>query len=172
MRFTSELDRAVSELKAGGCDRLIVDLRGNIGGSLGFARLASYLCPDRRPIGHSLTPRRLRTGYTIVELPQVAMPQNRFELALALTRFAVKDKSLMLLTQGLGLQPFHGRTVLLVNEWTNSAAEIVAAFAREHGLGADSWAEDARERARRRKLLGRRGLLASSTGVRLVHIKG
>ena len=72
MRFTSELDRAVSELKAGGCDRLIVDLRGNIGGSLGFARLASYLCPDRRPIGHSLTPRRLRTGYTIVELPQVA----------------------------------------------------------------------------------------------------
>ena len=61
--------------------------------------------------------------------------QNRFELALALTRFAVKDKSLMLLTQGLGPQPFHGRTVLLVNEWTNSAAEIVAAFAREHGLG-------------------------------------
>ena len=74
MRFTSELDRAVSELKARGCDRLIVDLRGNIGGSLGFARLASYLCPDRRPIGHSLTPWRLRTGYAIVELPRVPMP--------------------------------------------------------------------------------------------------
>ena len=69
MRFTSELDRAVSELKAGGCDRLIVDLRGNIGGSLGFARLASYLCPDRRPIGHSLTPRRLRTGYRLSNSP-------------------------------------------------------------------------------------------------------
>ena len=33
MRFTSELDRAVLGLKAGGCDRLIVNLRGNIGGS-------------------------------------------------------------------------------------------------------------------------------------------
>ena len=40
----------------------------------------------------------------------------------------------MLLTQGLGAQRFHGRTVLLVNEWTNSAAEIVAAFAQEQGV--------------------------------------
>jgi C-terminal processing protease CtpA/Prc len=32
----------------------------------------------------------------------------------------------MLLTQGLSTQPFHGRIVALVNEWTNSAAEMVA----------------------------------------------
>src|SRR4051794_19142011 len=70
------LDDAVSELKASGCDRLIIDLRGNIGGSLGFARLASYLCADRRPIGHSLTPSRFRTGYRLEELPRVPMPAN------------------------------------------------------------------------------------------------
>jgi len=41
---------------------------------------------------------------------------------------------LMLLTQGLGAQPFHNRIVLLVNEWTNSAAEMVANFAAENHL--------------------------------------
>jgi len=40
----------------------------------------------------------------------------------------------MLLTQGLGPQPFHGRIVLLVNEWTNSAAEMLANFASENSL--------------------------------------
>jgi len=47
--FASALDLAIRISRAG-CDRLIIDLRGNIGGSLGFARLASYLCPDRIPI--------------------------------------------------------------------------------------------------------------------------
>jgi carboxyl-terminal processing protease len=40
----------------------------------------------------------------------------------------------MLLTQGLGEQPFHERIVVLVNEWTNSAAEMVANFVAENGL--------------------------------------
>ena len=40
----------------------------------------------------------------------------------------------MLLTQGLGEQPFHNRIVVLVNEWTNSAAEMVANFAAENRL--------------------------------------
>jgi carboxyl-terminal processing protease len=40
----------------------------------------------------------------------------------------------MLLTQGLGEQPFHKRIVVLVNEWTNSAAEMVANFASENQL--------------------------------------
>ena len=60
MRFATALDRAVNDLKKQKCDRLIVDLRGNIGGSLGFARLASYMCPGQIAIGHSLTPKRLR----------------------------------------------------------------------------------------------------------------
>lgn len=40
----------------------------------------------------------------------------------------------MLLTQGLGPQPFHRRVVILVNEWTNSAAEMLAGFASENRL--------------------------------------
>ena len=40
----------------------------------------------------------------------------------------------MLLTQGLGPRPFHNRVVILMNEHTNSAAEMVANFAVESRL--------------------------------------
>jgi carboxyl-terminal processing protease len=134
LSFARALDAAVEDLKDQGCDRLIIDLRGNIGGSLGFARLASYLCPSQIPIGHSLTPARLRTGYDRNTLPRVPMPTTRLQLMLTLGKYAVRDKSVVLLTQGLGQQPFHGNIVLLVNQWTNSAAEMVAGFAAENHL--------------------------------------
>ena len=124
MGFANALDAAVHDLNQHGCDRLIVDLRGNIGGSLGFARLASYMCPGQIAIGHSLTPRRLRNGYDPGALPRVPMPRSRPELLITLARFSFRDKSVMLLTQGLGAQPFHNRIVVLVNEWTNSLSLI------------------------------------------------
>jgi len=62
------------------------------------------------------------------------MPRSRPELLFTLIRFSFRDKSVMLLTQGLGTQPFHNRIVVLVNEWTNSAAEMVANFAAEKRL--------------------------------------
>jgi C-terminal processing protease CtpA/Prc len=132
--FANTLDAAMQALQDGGCQRLILDLRGNIGGSLGFARLASYLCPGRLPIGHSLTPSRLRNGYAVADLPRVPMPGTRIGLALTLARFAARDKSVVLLTQSLGPQPVHRKIVVLVNEWTNSAAEIIASFAAENRL--------------------------------------
>ena len=134
MGFASDLDRAIDDPKKHGCDRLIIDLRGNIGGSLGFARLASYMCPGKIPIGHSLTPKRLRSGYDPATLPRVPMPRSKPELIFTLGLFAFRDKSVMLMTQGLGAQPFHGRIVILINEWTNSAAEMLANFAAENEL--------------------------------------
>jgi len=132
--FANALDPAMNSLKEGGANRLIIDLRGNIGGGLGLARLASYLCPGQIPIGHSLTPGRLRQGFKKEDLPSVPMPQTRMGLLWTLGRFTFRDKSLFLLTQGLGPQPFHNKIVILVNEWTNSAAEMVAGFAGENGL--------------------------------------
>ncbi len=41
---------------------------------------------------------------------------------------------MVLITEGLGPQPFHGRTVVLINEHTHSAAEMVAGFAKENRL--------------------------------------
>ena len=134
LEFSRSLDTAISDLKSRGCERLILDLRGNIGGGLGFARLASYLCPDKRPIGFSVTPKRQRAGYKPETFEQVVYPGTRLGFATTLARFAVRDKSIFLLTQGLGAQPFHGRIAILVNEWTNSAAEMVASFASENKL--------------------------------------
>jgi carboxyl-terminal processing protease len=134
LQFARVLDAAVADLKARGCDRLVIDMRGNIGGSLGLARLASYLCSGQLPIGHSLTHQRLRLGYDPNNLPRVPMPQTKWKLFFTLARFAFRDKSVFLLTQGLGAQPFHGKIAVLVNQWTNSAAEMVASFAAENRL--------------------------------------
>lgn len=134
IRFSRLLNAAVESLKAQGCDRLIIDLRGCLGGSLGFASLVSYLCPDRIPIGFDVTRQRLERGYNVAQLPRVPMPSTKVGLLFCLTRFSVQDKSLVLLTQGLGKQPFHGRVVVLVNEWTNSAGEMAAQFAKDTKL--------------------------------------
>jgi C-terminal processing protease CtpA/Prc len=134
MRFGKALAAAVDDLKRQGADKLIVDLRGNIGGSLGFSMLASYLCPDQRPIGYSITPKSAREGFRKETLPRVPMPRTKASLLATLAAYALRDKSVVLLTQGLGSQSFHGRIAILVNEWTNSAGEMVASFAKENGL--------------------------------------
>ena len=134
IRFAKLLKAAVKDLKAKGCDRLIIDLRGCLGGSLGFASLVSYLCADRIPIGYDVTRGRLQRGYNATELPHVPMPETKAGLLFCLARFSIQDKSLMLLTQGLGRQPFHGHVVMLVNEFTNSAGEMAAQFAKDTKL--------------------------------------
>lgn len=134
MRFAKTLDNAIESLKAHGCDRLIIDLRGCLGGSLGFARLASYLCPDRIPIGYDVTRNRQQKGYSPADLPKVKMPDTRLGVLFRLAEFSFRDKSLMLLTQGLGKQPFHGNVAILTNECTSSAGEIIAQFAKDTRL--------------------------------------
>jgi C-terminal processing protease CtpA/Prc len=134
IRFSKVLDAAIASLKAQGCDRLIIDLRGCIGGSLGFARLASYMCPGRIPIGYDITRQRQQRGYDVAELPRVPMPHTRTGVLFRLAQFSVRDKSLVLLTQGLGHQPFHGHVAVLINEKTSSAGEIAAQFAKDTKL--------------------------------------
>jgi carboxyl-terminal processing protease len=133
--FARSLDAAIWQLKSQSCNRLIIDLRGNIGGGLGSLRLMSYLCPDKRPIGYSLTRRRLRRGYRKEDLTRIdRIPSTKAALFLMALRFTVlqRDRSMVLSTEGLGEQPFHGRTVILTNEFTHSAAEMVASFARDN----------------------------------------
>ena len=63
LSFAKGLDAAIENLKQQGCTRLMVDIRGNVGGGLGSLRLMSYLCDGKIPVGHSLTRNRLRKGY-------------------------------------------------------------------------------------------------------------
>lgn len=135
--FAKGLDDAIRELKVRGIQRLILDLRGNIGGGLGSLRLMSYLCPGKMEIGYSLTRRRLRNGYRKESLTRIGkIPATKAELLMMAVRFKVfqRDRSMTLVTEGLGAQPFHGRIIILINEHTHSAAEMVASFAKQNGL--------------------------------------
>ena len=133
--FAKDLDNAIRDLKERGIRSLIFDIRGNIGGGLGSLRLMSYLCSGKLEIGYSLTRQRLRKGYRKENLTRMGkIPATKAELLLMALRFKVfqRDRSMVLVTEGLGPQPFHGRIVLLINEHTHSAAEMVASFAKEN----------------------------------------
>jgi C-terminal processing protease CtpA/Prc len=132
--ITKETDRAIKSLKGTKC--LIVDLRGNLGSAgAGNLRLMSYLTPDKIPVGYSLTRRRAEQGYKREELIRFErVPSSKLLAPFALWRFRNVDKSIVVVTEGLGRQSFHGKTVMLVNEHTISGAEIVAGFAADHKL--------------------------------------
>lgn len=127
------LDQAFSDLIE--CDRLIVDLRGTLGGGLGMLRLMSYLTPDEIPVGYSLTRKCAVRGFNKELLPRFGrIPSSKLAIPILALRYAGRDGSVVLMTEGLGPKKFHGRIVLLVNEHTASAGEVVAAFAAENKL--------------------------------------
>ena len=128
-----DIDRAMAQLEA--CDRLIVDLRGNTGGGIGGLRLMSYLTPDKIPVGYSLTKRRAANGYRKEQLTRFEkIPDSKWMLPLLALRYAFGDKSIAVVTEGLGPKRFHGRIAMLVNQHSASAAEMVAGFAAENKL--------------------------------------
>jgi len=134
-RFARELDRALAGLTE--CTRLIIDLRGNLGGFVGSLRLMSYLTPDRVPVGYSLTRTGEEEKWRPEQLPCIdRLPATTLDMIKMAVRFKIlnRDRSIRLMTEGLGPKPFHGRIVMLVNEHTLSAGEMVAAFAKENGL--------------------------------------
>lgn len=114
--------------------RLVIDLRGNPGGGVGGLQLMSYLTPDKRPVGYSLTRKTSEEGYDKNRLPRFSrIPVSKLEIPLLALRFLGK-KSVVLQTEGLGNKQFHGKTVLLVNEHSTGAAEMVIQFAKENNL--------------------------------------
>jgi carboxyl-terminal processing protease len=127
------LDTAFAHLKDS--TRLIVDLRGNTGGGIGGLRLMSYLTPGKQEVGYSLTRTRKEGGYKREELPRFGrIPSHKPTLLWLALRYGFIDKSILVVTEGLGPQRFHGRITILVNEHTSSAGEMVAAFAQENSL--------------------------------------
>jgi len=128
-----DIDRGIAALE--GCSRLIVDLRGNTGGGIGGLRLMSYLTPGKLEVGYSLTRKRRESGYRREELTRFGrIPSHKSTLLWLVARYAFVEKSILVVTEGLGPRKFHGRVVLLVNEHTASAGEMVSAFAEENNL--------------------------------------
>jgi C-terminal processing protease CtpA/Prc len=126
-------DTAIAHLKDS--TRLIVDLRGNTGGGIGGLRLMSYLIAGEKEVGYSLTRSRKEKGYEKEKLPRFGhIPSSKATLVWLALRYGFIDKSILVVTEGLGPQKFHGRVVILVNEHTASAGEMLAAFAEENNL--------------------------------------
>src|SRR5437867_5638776 len=133
-------DTAIDHLKDS--TRLIVDLRGNTGGGIGGLRLMSYLTPSKLEVGYSLTRKRKEKGYARENLPRFGrIPSHKSTLIWLALRYGFIDKSIVVVTEGLGPQRFHGRVIILVNEHTASAGEMVAAFAEENQIGRASCRE-------------------------------
>jgi C-terminal processing protease CtpA/Prc len=128
-----DIDSAIQELSE--CRAAVIDLRGNPGGGSANLRLMSYLTPDKRPVGYSLTRPRAERGYRREELAQFRrIPYNKLALVWLALRFKFADKSIVVVTEGMKPPRFQGRVVLLVNEHTVSGAEIVAGFVKDHRL--------------------------------------
>src|SRR5437867_9095043 len=122
-------------VRARDCDRLIIDLRGNTGGGLGCLRLMGLLCAEKRHVGYSLSRRGAERGCRPESLPKFDhIPDDKWKLIPLLFRFAFRDRSVALVTEGLDHQKFHGKIAILVNEHSASASEMVAAFAMENRL--------------------------------------
>jgi len=134
-KFALAYERALKDL--GPVDGVVLDLRGNPGGGLGSLRVMSSLCPDTRPIGYNVSRKAADRGYRKDELVRIdRIPTTKLAQLKMLVRFKVlhRDRSIALFTEGLGHRRFHGRVMMLVNEHTKSAAEMIADFAATNQL--------------------------------------
>jgi hypothetical protein len=131
--ISHQIDEAIREVDP---ERLIIDLRGNAGGGLAFLRVMSYLIPNRMAVGYSVTRYRVDHGYRKESLRKFDwIPDSKLGLYWLVVRFApAGDDSVALYTEGLGPKPWHGRTVIVVDEHTTGAGERIAAFAQENRL--------------------------------------
>ena len=131
--FANEVSRHFTRTFAS-IKRLLIDLRGNPGGGIGGLRIMSHLTPSRVPIGYSIDRPTAERGHEKEQLPRFHhIPRFKWELPLLAFRFYNK-KSVVLETEGLGRQPFHGRVVVLCNEHSTGAAEMLVQFAKENHL--------------------------------------
>jgi carboxyl-terminal processing protease len=136
-RIGIDFANALSHLfrdRLAGAEGLVLDLRGNPGGGIGNLRLMSLFTATRQPVGYSLDRATAENGTPKERLPRLGkIPSQKWELIPLALRLGTK-KSVVLETEGLGPQLFHGHIVTLVNEHTTGAAEMVTLFAKENSL--------------------------------------
>ena len=132
VEIANQIARAVRDLAQ--CKRLILDLRGNESGGLAFLRLAGYLAPDRRTVGYSVTRRGAERTSMDALKTFGRIPAGKLGLPWLVVKYGLADPSVRVATEGLGPFPFHGRTVILVDEATTGAGERIVGFAADERL--------------------------------------
>src|SRR5579863_2252398 len=100
VEIANQITKAVQELAE--CNRLILDLRGNESGGLAFVRLASYLTPQRRTIGYSVTRAGAARG-SVDSLKRFGwIPGHKAGLLWLAAKYGFSDPSVRVETEGLG----------------------------------------------------------------------
>ncbi len=94
----------------------------------------SYLTPDRLPVGYSKNRKMAQEGTHPSSLPVFdKVPRSRLAIPGLALKF-MRQTSVFLNTEALGSKSFRGRVVILVNEHSTGATEMLAQFAQENGL--------------------------------------
>jgi len=131
-KIVARVDRAFAEL--GNYAALVIDLRGNGGGTLSAAmRLGDYLLPRMQPIGYfasraGLTRHRARS---IDQIKPSGLPVFSGYNSEDFAREMVKQGALMLMTGGRAERLYRGRVVVLIDEYCFSASEALASVVKE-----------------------------------------
>ena len=133
-QVVARVDRAFAELR--NYPALVVDLRGNGGGTLSAAmRLGDYLLPRMQPVGYFAS----RAGLTrhgvrsIAQMDASALPVFSGYDSEEFTREMTNKGAVMLATGGRAQSPYRGRVVVLIDENCFSASEALASVVKETG---------------------------------------
>jgi hypothetical protein len=131
-KVVARVDRALAEL--GHHASLVIDLRGNGGGTLSAAmRLGDYILPRMQPVGYfagraGLTRHRVRS---IDQLNASALPVFSGYDSEDFAREMAREGALMLTTGGRAERAYRGRVVVLIDEYCFSASEALASVVKE-----------------------------------------
>ena len=166
-----DIDRGIAALS--GCSRLIVDLRGNTGGGIGGLRLMSYLTPGKLEVGYSLTRKRRERGYRREELTRFGrIPSRKGTLFWLAARYALVDKSILVVTEGLGRRRVprtrcpHGERAHCQRRRNGGCV------CRGEQTGNHCWNQDTRSFTERRRIQGRSRLHFGVASCRVSDLAG
>jgi C-terminal processing protease CtpA/Prc len=143
IEVANETDLALNNFRSS--RGLIIDVRGNGGGGVGFMRLLSHLSTRPFVVGTFATdPRSLQLSsqeidaFVLDEIPrskgQLPLLAARFFWATAMSKIRHKQQLIRLEIRGGDAHAFHGNIAILTNQHTASAAEMMVAAAKEQEL--------------------------------------
>src|SRR5215207_6810407 len=131
-QVVARVDRAFEEL--GGMPSLVIDLRGNGGGTPAAAmRIGDYLFDSTRPVGYFVSRAGLaRLGVNSIDrLDAHSLPTFDGYDSASLYREMDESGALMLVTGGRAPKRYKGRVTVLIDEYCFSAAEAFAGVVKE-----------------------------------------